>query len=217
MGQRDKSLRRDIDPRSDAGWWDRRVAAGIADFGKSVGNRGGGADVLHRIFCRQDPRPGYDLGFHPYVYSHPGRRDYGRPRRGRDGARGGVDRRDTGRHAGGGDPRDQGRRTGVDQHLAGTVSATPSPRFPRDVAVIGGLWVALSYPWAFVAGLVVFILLLVWLLPKLWRGVKRVFSFLARLFGAKPAPASQPSATDPSSTPPPLPNQSQPPPIPGKE
>ncbi len=87
----------------------------------------------------------------------------------------------------------------------------------EDVAVIGGLWVALSYPWAFVAGLVVFILLLVWLLPKLWRGVKRVFSFLARLFGAKPAPASQPSATDPSSTPPPLPNQSQPPPIPGKE
>ncbi|NVK42633.1 MAG: DUF4126 domain-containing protein [Oceanospirillaceae bacterium] len=53
----------------------------------------------------------------------------------------------------------------------------------EDVVVIAGLWTALYNPWLFLAGLVVFILLMIWLLPKVWRGVKRVFRFLARLFG----------------------------------
>ncbi|MFC6669739.1 DUF4126 domain-containing protein [Marinobacterium aestuariivivens] len=53
----------------------------------------------------------------------------------------------------------------------------------EDVAVVAGLWAALFNPWLFLGGLVIFVLLLVWLLPKVWRGVKRVFRFLARLFG----------------------------------
>ncbi len=53
------------------------------------------------------------------------------------------------------------------------------------VAVIGGIWTALNYPWAFVAFLIVFVLLLIWLLPKLWIGIKKVFGFIGRLFGAK--------------------------------
>ncbi|WP_432823104.1 DUF4126 domain-containing protein [Trichloromonas sp.] len=52
----------------------------------------------------------------------------------------------------------------------------------EDVAVVGGLWAALHYPWIFVGGLVVFILLMIWLLPKIWRGVKKVFGFLGRIF-----------------------------------
>ena len=60
----------------------------------------------------------------------------------------------------------------------------------EDVAVIGGLWTALSYPWVFVVALALFVLLLVWLLPKLWRGFKRVFAFILRLFGAAPEPVS---------------------------
>ena len=47
----------------------------------------------------------------------------------------------------------------------------------EDVAVVAGLWTALHYPWVFIALLVVFILLMIWLLPKLWRGIKKVFAF----------------------------------------
>ncbi len=53
----------------------------------------------------------------------------------------------------------------------------------EDLAVIGGLWTALNYPWAFVIALVLFIILMAWLLPKLWRGIKFVFCRIARLFG----------------------------------
>jgi Domain of unknown function (DUF4126) len=52
----------------------------------------------------------------------------------------------------------------------------------EDVSVIGGLWVALHYPWAFVGGLLVFIVLMIWLLPKIWQGVKMVFRVFGRLF-----------------------------------
>ncbi|WP_299204785.1 DUF4126 domain-containing protein [uncultured Amphritea sp.] len=55
----------------------------------------------------------------------------------------------------------------------------------EDLAVFGGLWAALNYPIAFLIGLVLFIALVVWLLPKIWRGVKKVFAFLAGLFGAR--------------------------------
>ena len=55
----------------------------------------------------------------------------------------------------------------------------------EDLAVLGGLWAALNYPIAFLIGLAVFIALMVWLLPKIWRGIKNVFSFLAVLFGKK--------------------------------
>ena len=56
----------------------------------------------------------------------------------------------------------------------------------EDLAVFGGLWAAFNYPIAFLIGLVLFVALVVWLLPKIWRGVKKVFTFLAGLFGHKP-------------------------------
>jgi len=71
------------------------------------------------------------------------------------------------------------------------INTSPEPvsnwvaSFSEDLLVIGGLWAALNHPIWFVAGLVLFILLLIWLLPKLWRGVKKVFRFLARLFGGQ--------------------------------
>jgi hypothetical protein len=42
----------------------------------------------------------------------------------------------------------------------------------EDVAVIAGLWTALSHPWLFVGLLALFVLLMIWLLPKLWRGIR---------------------------------------------
>ena len=55
----------------------------------------------------------------------------------------------------------------------------------EDLAVIGGLWTALHYPWAFVAALVLFLLLVAWLLPKLWRAIKRVFQTIGRFLSGK--------------------------------
>ncbi|PLX85170.1 MAG: DUF4126 domain-containing protein [Desulfuromonas sp.] len=61
----------------------------------------------------------------------------------------------------------------------------------EDVAVIGGLFLALNYPWVFLALLAGFIVLVAWLLPKIWRGVRSFFAFLGRIFrGPAPPPAS---------------------------
>ncbi|WP_428635145.1 DUF4126 domain-containing protein, partial [Sedimenticola sp.] len=43
----------------------------------------------------------------------------------------------------------------------------------EDLVVIGGLWVSLQHPWLFILALIVFILLVIWLLPKIWRALKR--------------------------------------------
>lgn len=45
----------------------------------------------------------------------------------------------------------------------------------EDLLVLSGLWTALNYPLLFLVLFVVFIILLIWLLPKLW-GLIRVFS-----------------------------------------
>jgi len=63
----------------------------------------------------------------------------------------------------------------------------------EDVAVIAGLWTALYHPALFIVLLVLFILLSIWLLPKIWRGIKRVFGFFGRMFGNS-------NATDPPAT-----------------
>lgn len=60
----------------------------------------------------------------------------------------------------------------------------------EDAAVVAGLWTALKHPWLFLLFLIVFVLLLIWLLPKLWTGIKKLFRSIGRLFGSKPADAS---------------------------
>ena len=45
----------------------------------------------------------------------------------------------------------------------------------EDVAVFGGLWVALTNPVVFIILMIVFILLVIWLLPKIWRLVGAIF------------------------------------------
>ena len=55
----------------------------------------------------------------------------------------------------------------------------------EDVAVFVGIWAAIQHPYVFIALLVLFLILAIWLLPKLWRGVKRIFSFFVNLFNGK--------------------------------
>ncbi|PHS72924.1 MAG: hypothetical protein COB22_03280 [Cycloclasticus sp.] len=53
----------------------------------------------------------------------------------------------------------------------------------EDIAVFVGVWASIQHPTFFVIATVLFILLMIWALPKLWRGIKRVFKFLGKLFG----------------------------------
>jgi uncharacterized membrane protein len=49
----------------------------------------------------------------------------------------------------------------------------------EDVAVLGGLWAAFFHPWLLFGLLAVFFLLALWLLPKLWRGLRWLFRKLS--------------------------------------
>ncbi len=44
----------------------------------------------------------------------------------------------------------------------------------EDLLVIGGLWTALHHPVLFIIGLIIFTALMIWLLPRLWRLIKRL-------------------------------------------
>ncbi|RMF46989.1 MAG: DUF4126 domain-containing protein, partial [Deltaproteobacteria bacterium] len=78
----------------------------------------------------------------------------------------------------------------------------------EDVAVFAGLWAALNHPWLFLGLLVIFILLLVWILPKIWRGIRRIFAWIGRLFSGKQAP--EPSGNGLKPGPPATPPENQP-------
>ena len=52
----------------------------------------------------------------------------------------------------------------------------------EDVITIGGLWAALNHPQLFIVGLVIFILFAIWVLPKIWRGIRRVGQTIGSFF-----------------------------------
>ncbi len=68
------------------------------------------------------------------------------------------------------------------------INTSPEPftnwtaSFLEDVIVVLGLWTALNHPWLFLLLLIAFILLMIWLLPKLWQAIKGVFRFIGNLF-----------------------------------
>jgi len=54
----------------------------------------------------------------------------------------------------------------------------------EDLLVIVGIWAALTHPVIFLLGLVLFICLMIWLLPKIVRGVRKLIAFFTTLFRA---------------------------------
>ena len=53
----------------------------------------------------------------------------------------------------------------------------------EDLSVLAGLWAALNHPWYFVGLLILFLLLAIWLLPKIWRAIKSAAHALRRWIG----------------------------------
>lgn len=60
----------------------------------------------------------------------------------------------------------------------------------EDVAVIGGIWAMLHYPLVFIILFICFILIAIWILPKLWRGLKILFRKIASFIGKKEDPSN---------------------------
>jgi len=52
----------------------------------------------------------------------------------------------------------------------------------EDALVIAGLWSALYHPWLFFAILAAFAAVAIWLLPRIWRGMKRLGRWIASRF-----------------------------------
>ncbi|MBV0934543.1 DUF4126 domain-containing protein [Marinobacterium weihaiense] len=78
------------------------------------------------------------------------------------------------------------------------INTSPEPlsnwtaSFSEDLLVLGGLWAALNHPLWFLAVLAAFVVLLIWLLPRLWRAISKVFSALARFFQGESGSESDP-------------------------
>jgi hypothetical protein len=68
----------------------------------------------------------------------------------------------------------------------------------EDIGVIGGLLVALHYPALFLVLLALFIVLSIWLIPKIWRGICLILAKIKALFSTVPPADEQPSSPPPS-------------------
>lgn len=102
-----------------------------------------------------------------------------------------------------------GLAAGAHATKAGTrmmINTSPEPfsnwvaSLTEDVLVIGGLWTALHYPILFIVLMALFIILMIWLLPRIWSAIKKVFSTLGRFLGLNktrdqvPTPENQSTA-----------------------
>ena len=61
------------------------------------------------------------------------------------------------------------------------INTSPEPfsnwtaSFGEEALLLGGLWAALMHPLAFLCGLALFLLAALWLLPRIWRGLRVVW------------------------------------------
>ena len=61
------------------------------------------------------------------------------------------------------------------------INTSPEPvsnwtaSFTEDAVVLGMIWFAFAHPILFLAILLLFVLVMIWLIPKLWRGVRTLF------------------------------------------
>ncbi len=69
----------------------------------------------------------------------------------------------------------------------------------EDIAVIAGLWAALNHPVVFMVALIIFLVLVAWLLPKIWRALKRIARAIGRFFSGNQEKNSEPGEAPGSS------------------
>lgn len=80
------------------------------------------------------------------------------------------------------------------------INTSPEPvsnwaaSFAEDILVIGGLWAALNHPIVFLIFLVIFIAVVIWMLPKIWRLIKMLAQKVGQFFGWVEKPQEQTQA-----------------------
>lgn len=91
-----------------------------------------------------------------------------------------------------------GMAAGTHAAKAGTrllINTSPEPfsnwfaSVGEDVAVIAGVWTCINHPILFLVLLALFVLLMVWWLPRIWIYIQRVFRFVFNLFRSEGAPS----------------------------
>jgi len=91
-----------------------------------------------------------------------------------------------------------GLAAGTHATKAGTrvlINTSPEPfsnwaaSITEDIAVIAGVWAALHHPILFLILLGLFVVLMIWLLPRLWGAIQKLFATLRRWFAGTPQPA----------------------------
>lgn len=74
------------------------------------------------------------------------------------------------------------------------INTSPEPlsnwtaSFAEDAVSVLGLYAALKYPLLFLFLLALFVLLAIWLVPRIWNGLKSVFAAIGRLLGRSASP-----------------------------
>jgi Domain of unknown function (DUF4126) len=77
------------------------------------------------------------------------------------------------------------------------INTSPEPvsnwaaSFTEEAAVLGGLWLAFTNPLVFLLLLLLFTLLVIWLVPKIWRFFKRI---IQKLFGSGAGSTTAPAS-----------------------
>jgi hypothetical protein len=67
------------------------------------------------------------------------------------------------------------------------INTSPEPvsniatSFGEEGLLLGGGWLALAHPMVFLGVLAAFILVMIWLIPKLWRGIKSVLGNIGKV------------------------------------
>jgi len=89
-----------------------------------------------------------------------------------------------------------GLAAGTHATKAGTrvlINTSPEPfsnwmaSVSEDIAVVSGVWACINHPIVFLIGLVFFILIMIWLLPRILTGIKKMFGFIMNLFSNEPS------------------------------
>ncbi|MDX1914203.1 MAG: DUF4126 domain-containing protein [Methylophilus sp.] len=67
------------------------------------------------------------------------------------------------------------------------INTSPEPvsnitaSFSEEGLLLGGGWLALTHPMVFIGVLIFFVLAMLWLLPKLWRGIQSVLGHIGKI------------------------------------
>lgn len=85
----------------------------------------------------------------------------------------------------------------------------------EDVSVFAGLYTAMHHPIVFLILLAAFVALVIWLVPKIFRLLGKLFRKVASWFGATPAPEPPPVMAAAAAPVPPAPRPPEPPSPPG--